>query len=716
MAGGNKEIRRPSAGRTALLIAVVYLVVGLIWIALSDRALLLMVDDVDLLGLLQTLKGWGYVVVTAIGLFLLVFYPLRARDRASREARRLTRIVERSPVVAIEWAATPGWPVTFVSPNIERWGIDRHALLRGELSYADLIHPDDIDRIVAEVAAHIDRGPDRYTQHYRLRDGPDGWIWLEDRTWLTRGESGLVTGIHGLLLDVTERRRAEHDLRDSEMRFRAIFDNVQEAILLQDLDTEALIGVNVAAEQMYGYSRAELLACRVAELTADQTGFDAQRQKALIERARRGEQLVFEWRAQHRDGHGFWVEANLQVTEIAGQKLLLVTLRNIEARKQAEAALARQMERLSQAERHAGLGSWEYLLETRELWWSDRLYGLLGCDAHYGTPTLESFARNFFDLDSEDGASFSAAMEALIGGDRLGPRRLLLKACPDVRREAWFSVTMEAPMQRADGLHYVQGTVLEVTELKRNELKLRNLNATLEQRVAERTAALQALNQELESFSYAVSHDLKAPLRGIEGYSQLLEADYGEQLEGEGRTFLSNIRNGVAQMNELISDLLAYSRMERRPLEERTVRVRAMVEEVLESVEPELRERAEVIIEIDPDLSFVSDPDGVALILRNLLENAFKFSAERAAPHVTVQAESRGATLGISVRDNGIGFDMAFRDRIFDIFQRLNRAEAYPGTGVGLALVRRAVHRLRGEIRAEGTPGEGATFHVEFPR
>ncbi|WP_026332004.1 PAS domain S-box protein [Thioalkalivibrio sp. ALE16] len=695
---------------------MVYLVFGLAWIALSDRALLLMVDDVTLLGQLQTLKGWGYVILTAIVLFLLIYYPLRARDRASREARRLTGIVERSPVVAIEWATTPGWPVTFVSPNIARWGIDRHALLSGETNYADLIHPEDIDRIVTDVAAHIDRGPDRYTQLYRLRSREGRWIWLEDRTWLTRNEAGRVTRIHGLLLDVTERLRAEQDLRDSETRFRAIFDNVQEAILLQDLDTEALIGVNAAAEQMYGYSRAELLACSVDELSADESGFDVQRQKALMERARRGEQLVFEWRARHRDGHGFWVEANLQATEIAGERLLLVTLRNIEARKQAEAALARQVDRLSQAERHAGLGSWEYLLETREMWWSDRLYGLLGCDARSGTPTLESFARDFFDLDSEDGASFADAMEALLKGGRPGPRRLLLKARPEVRGEAWFSITMEAPIERPDGMHYVQGTVLEVTELKRNELELRDLNATLEQRVAERTAALQALNQELESFSYAVSHDLKAPLRGIEGYSQLLEADYGEQLEGEGRTFVRNIRQGVAQMNELISDLLAYSRMERRPLEEREVRVRALVEEVLESVDPALRERAEVTLEVDPGLVFQSDPDGVALILRNLLENAFKFSAERETPQVTVQAQSRSATLGISIRDNGIGFDMAFQDRIFDIFQRLNRAEAYPGTGVGLALVRRAVNRLGGEIRAEGTPGEGASFHVEFPR
>ncbi|WP_051074937.1 PAS domain S-box protein [Thioalkalivibrio sp. ALJ16] len=675
-----------------------------------------MVDDVAMLALLQTFKGWAYVGVTAAGLFLLVYYPLRARARASHEARRLTGIMERSPVVAIEWATTPGWPVTFVSPNIGRWGLDRRALLGGEVRYADLIHPDDIDRIVTDVATHIDQGPDRYTQIYRLRGGEGGWIWLEDRTWLTRDEGGRVTRIHGLLLDVTERLRAERDLRDSEARFRAIFDNVQEAILLQDLDSEHLVGANAAAEQMYGYDRSELLGCSVDELSANEPGFDPARQKALMERARRGEQLVFEWRARHRDGHAFWVEANLQATEISGERLLLVTLRNIEARKQAESALARQLDRLSQAERHAGLGSWEYLLEAREMWWSDRLYGLLGWDAHRGTPTLERFARDFFDLEAEDGPRFAAAMETLIAGGNPGPQRLLLKARSEVREAAWFSFTMETPVARPDGLHYVQGTVLEVSELKRNEQALRELNTTLEQRVNERTAALQALNQELESFSYAVSHDLKAPLRGIEGYSQLLESDYGEQLEGEGKVFIHNIRTGVAQMHELISDLLAYSRMERRALEEHEIRLRALVEEVLESMAPDLLGRAEVVLDIDPDLRLVSDPDGVALILRNLLENALKFSAEREHPHITVQAETGGATLAITVRDNGIGFDMAFQDRIFDIFQRLNRAEVYPGTGVGLALVRRAVNRLGGRIRAEGKPGEGAVFRVELPR
>jgi hypothetical protein len=274
---------------------------------------------------------------------------------------------------------------------------------------------------------------------------------------------------------------------------------------------------------------------------------------------------------------------------------------------------------------------------------------------------------------------------------------------------------VDSVVERDDGLHAVQGTMLDITDLQQAEGELRQFNAELEARVRERTAALEAANQELESFSYAVSHDLKAPLRGIDGYSQLLESDYGNVLDAEGQMFIRNIRAGVAQMNELIGDLLDYSRMERRPLEQRGVRLQPLIEEVLDGLDPALRERAEIAVDVPPDLELQTDPDGLSLALRNLIDNALKFSAPREDPRIAVTAEPRGETLHLAVSDNGIGFDMAFQERIFDIFQRLNRAEDYPGTGVGLALVRRALQRLGGRIECEGRPDAGATFRLELP-
>ena len=245
---------------------------------------------------------------------------------------------------------------------------------------------------------------------------------------------------------------------------------------------------------------------------------------------------------------------------------------------------------------------------------------------------------------------------------------------------------------------------------------VRALNATLEARVAERTAALAAANKELETFTYSVSHDLKAPLRGIDGYSQLLLEDHREQLDEEGRLFLDRVREGVTRMSQLIEDLLAYSRMERRDLYGVPLALADAVARILDERRDELVARG---VELDIRLgseTALADPDGLAMVLRNLVDNALKFSRDRQPPRLEIAATEGPESTILSIKDNGIGFDMQFRDRIFEIFQRLQRAEDYPGTGVGLAIVRKAMQRMGGRAWAESTPGQGATFYLELPR
>lgn len=454
-----------SAWRTATWVSLVYLGAGLLWIGLSDQVLLWLVDDVQLLGWLQTVKGFFYVSVTALVLLLLLYWVLAARDKASEKSRQLTEVVNRSPVVTIEWAARPGWPVVFVSPNVRRWGIEPDELLSGAADYAQRIHPEDREAIVEDVARHMEHGPDEYMQFYRLNVGGGRWIWVEDRTWLERDRNGEVLGFHGLLMDVTERVQAEQGLRDSEKRFRAIFDNVQEGILLQDPDTGAFVGANAAALAMYGYAREEILRCTVSDLSAREPGYEAERQQTLINRARRGEQLTFEWRARHRDGHVFWVEANLQATEIADERLLLATLRNIGPRKKAEQALKRQMDRLTRAERHANLGSWEYVVETGQLWWSDHLYELMGLDPRHHTPCLGDVWDVQFDPDAGDAEQLQEMLRQLAPGQEGIGRRFRLRRHPSRGDERWFRLSVESVVQSEDGLHAVQGTMLDITDL-----------------------------------------------------------------------------------------------------------------------------------------------------------------------------------------------------------------------------------------------------------
>ncbi|EXJ15434.1 ATP-binding protein [Imhoffiella purpurea] len=265
----------------------------------------------------------------------------------------------------------------------------------------------------------------------------------------------------------------------------------------------------------------------------------------------------------------------------------------------------------------------------------------------------------------------------------------------------------------------VQGVLCiarDITERKHNEDAVRSLNAELEERVRARTAELEEINEELQTFTYSVSHDLKAPLRGIDGYSQLLQEDYADRLGEEGRLFLGNIRSGVDQMNQLIEDLLAYSRMERREVNGMQLNLRDQLARALSARRMEAEKLGGRISVRVEDVDVCADPDGLALVLRNLLDNALKFHRPGQAPTIEISSNSRERSTILSIEDNGVGFDMQFHDRIFKIFQRLQRIEDYPGTGIGLAIVRKAMQRMGGRVWAESTPGEGTTFYLELPR
>ncbi len=259
------------------------------------------------------------------------------------------------------------------------------------------------------------------------------------------------------------------------------------------------------------------------------------------------------------------------------------------------------------------------------------------------------------------------------------------------------------------------GVGIDIAERRRAEDRVHELNAELERRVMLRTAELQAKNRELETFTYSVSHDLKAPLRGIDGYSRLLQEDYADKFDEEGRRFLASVRQASQQMGQLIDDLLAYSQLERRAMTLAPIKPRAVIDALPVGFREELAARGvEFAVDL-PDHAVSADINGLSQVLRNLLDNALKFTRGSKAPRIEVGGRVEEGRYLLWVRDNGIGFEMKFVERIFDIFQRLHRAEDYPGTGVGLAIVRKAVERMGGRAWAEGELGRGATFFVELP-
>ena len=262
-----------------------------------------------------------------------------------------------------------------------------------------------------------------------------------------------------------------------------------------------------------------------------------------------------------------------------------------------------------------------------------------------------------------------------------------------------------------DNAYLFDAAQRELRKRREVEQEVRTLNAQLEQRVLERTVQLEAINKELEAFSYSVSHDLRAPLRGIDGFSRALLEDYGTQLDADALRYLKRITGGVDRMKSLIDGLLNLSRLTRSEMHFREVDLSILAQEIAETLRQQEPERT-VHFSIERDLRAFGDERLLRVVLENLIGNAWKFTRHQERPAIDVGAHDPDGSF--FVRDNGAGFDMAYANKLFIAFQRLHSAEQFQGSGIGLATVQRIIHRHGGQIWAESEVGRGATFYFTF--
>ena len=506
--------------------------------------------------------------------------------------------------------------------------------------------------------------------------------------------------------DITERKQTE----EIRARLAAIVESSDDAIISKTLDG-TITSWNHGAEKIYGYSSEEIVGKPVSVLVPTDRPDEI---PEILEKVGRGEAIDnYETVRLAKDGRRLDVSLTISpVKDLSGNLVGASTIaRDITERRRTESEL-----RLSEARFRAiieqsplsiqVLSPDGQTLQVNRAWeelWGVTLQDIPGYnlleDQQLVAKGLMPYIRRGF-----------AGEPTLIPAAAYDPDETIPGLTSHEEPKRWVRAFIY-PIKDEDG--NVREVILmheDITERKQAEVEIRKLNEQLEQRVQRRTAQLNAFNRELEAFSYSVSHDLRAPLRSIDGFSKILLEDYADELDEEGNDYLKRVRAASQRMGQLIDDLLDLSRMTRSEMRRESVDLSDLAKSFAEELKRSQPERRVEFL-IEGGLLVEGDKSLLRVVLENLLRNAWKFTGKQTHARIEFGASEQEDKRAYFVRDNGAGFDMAYADKLFGAFQRLHGGSEFEGTGIGLATVQRIIHRHGGRVWAEGRVGYGATFY-----
>jgi PAS domain S-box-containing protein len=481
----------------------------------------------------------------------------------------------------------------------------------------------------------------------------------------------------------------------SEKRFRGLLEAAPDGMVIVDQEG-TIIMVNAQMEKLFGYSREDVVGERVDLLVPRRFKDVHPFHRAQYGRNPRARPMGadLELYALRKDGTEFPVEISLSPMESEEEKLIIAAIRDITDRKRAEEKFRGLLESAPDAMVVVDQKGVIQLVNSQ----TERLFGYDRVQL-VGEPVEVLVPKRFRKKHARHRGGYYGEHPTRpmgIGLDLFGLRK----------NGTEFPVEISlSPLETEEGL-LVSAAIRDVTQRKLMEEDVQKLNEDLKQRAAQ----LEAANKELEAFSYSVSHDLRAPLRSIDGFSHVVLEDYGEQLPADARGYLERVRAAAQRMAVLIDDLLNLSRVTRTALQPKFINLSKMAEEIVHGLQESHPDR-QVDFSSTPDLMVEADPHLMNIVLENLLSNAWKFTSKREQAAIEFGQKNHAKERTFYIRDNGVGFDMAYVGKLFGVFQRLHSVSEFPGTGVGLATVQRIISIHGGRIWAESAEGKGTTFY-----
>jgi PAS domain S-box-containing protein len=559
------------------------------------------------------------------------------------------------------------------------------------------LHADDRDQIRRDFASCVAVSAE-WNQEFRILR-PDGVV----RTLWARGKlveptAGKCRRMLGIVIDITELQRAE----ERAMQLAAIVDSSADAIIGKNLDS-IITSWNPGAERMFGYSAAEMVGTSTERLIPLERACEEQR---LLDQVKRGLHVdQFETVRICKDRSCVDVSVTMSPIRNSAGEIIAAShiARDVSERNRGQRALEESEARFRQLADSMPDVVWASSPDGVIDYYNHRWFERTGQLENAGCVQDWTAFVHPDDLASSV-ATWNRSLET--GAPRCVDYRLF-----DARSGAyrWHLGQAVAVHNESGAIVRWYGTETDVHALKTAQADLESSHKTLEQRVQDRTVELAAANEELEAFSYSVSHDLRAPLRAVNGFSRIVAEEHAAALGAEGKRYLQTIQTSAIEMGQLLDDLLAFSRMGRESMKVVDIDTRDLVDSAFATFQSVAQVRC-----IEFAVHDLPPCRGDLALLRqvwiNLLSNALKYTRNCALTSITVGAESSGDTPVFFIRDNGVGFDMKYAGKLFGVFQRLHRSDEFEGTGVGLALVQRIIRRHGGRIWAEAQPNAGATF------